>query len=248
MAGFPDIYGLFKPSEGRVAPAAADAVLDPQSGLYYNRRTGMWSTDSAGQNVVASPNSQNQAAQAIALANSLQGRFSQLSGQYNQAYGDQGAFLDQLRAVISGQAPSVAAGQLQQGLGQVRAQQDSMASGYSGVNALVARLAAMQNAQRAGSDVNQQQALLRAQEITGARNTLGEVLGQRVSGSGAMANETNRAGLAARGLAGSARSTYETGAREDANQNVDLYRRAAAGLGQAISSGATGGASGGMPA
>lgn len=248
MAGFPDIFGAFKSQEGSAPHSSADSVFDPTTGLYYNRRNGMWSTDPGGVNVVASPNLQNQAGQSIALANGLQNRFAQLSGRYDQAYADQGAFVDQLGRVISGGAPSVAGGQLQQGLGQIQAQQNSMASGYSGVNAFAARVATMQNAQRAGSTANQDASLLRAHEIAAARNTLGETLAGRVQGSGNMASETMRGGVALRGLASGARGSYETGARDDASKNVDIYGKLASGAGQAVAQGFTGGASGGMPA
>lgn len=123
--------------------------------------------------------------------------------QYNQQYGQ--AFQDQTRvangydAVINGTAPSVAQTQLQQGVGQIAAQQQAQASGATGQNAAIARIAAMQNTGAAQAQANQAAAVQRAAEIDAARRAKAGIAAQQAGEAGSMygANLSGAVGFSA---------------------------------------------------
>lgn len=123
--------------------------------------------------------------------------------QYNQQYGE--AFRRQsdagrgYDAVIAGTAPSVAQAQLQQGVGQIAQQQQAQASGATGQNAAIARVAAMQNTGAAQAEANQHAALIRATEVAQARQQQAAIYGQQAGEAGGMygTNVSGAAGFAA---------------------------------------------------
>lgn len=109
--------------------------------------------------------------ESAAFANRSQGRFNQLAGDLNAQH----AYLQQL---AQGQN-SVSAEQLRQGLGQLLAQQRSLAAGAAPRNAaLAARTAAIQSA-RLGAGMAGQQALAGLQERNQAQQALAQLLLQQ---------------------------------------------------------------------
>jgi len=99
--------------------------------------------------------------------------------QFNGAFADQDAAARGYGDVIAGGTPSVAQAQLVQGLGSIQQGQQAAASGATGQNAAIARIAAMQTTGQAQAQANQQAALLRAQEIAQARAAQAQIYGQQ---------------------------------------------------------------------
>jgi len=221
------------------AAKAQDSVYDPNSGLYYNRVTGQFSSDPGGAAPVGTLDSAQQSARAVAISNALYGKLGEYGQQYTGAQQGQQALLQQLQGVVSGATPSVAQNQLQQGLGQIAAQQQSAASGVGGVNAALARTEAMKNTAQAQAQANQAASLLRANETAEARSQQGQVLGQQ-------AGEANQASSTAIGGSNQASSIAE-GNRQNQNalaaSDEDFWANAVRAGGSAIASGASSGAS-----
>lgn len=224
----------FKSSDPAPAPLASEITLDPSTGLYINRRTGQFSTDPGGANVVTSPSLQAQAARSVAVANALQQRYAQLSGRFDTAVGAQQGAAAGLQGVINGTTPSVAQGQLAQGQGQIAQRQEAEASGTTGVNAALARMAAAQNIAQGQAQQNQQAAVLRAQEVAGARQQQAGILGDVTSALGQQAGVAQQGQVANAGVAGTARGAHESGQRQEAGDALDFYSNAAKATGSAL--------------
>lgn len=124
---------------------------------------------------------------------------AQYNQQYNQAFQAQSNVARGYDAVIAGTAPSVAQGQLQQGVGQIAQQQQAQASGATGTNAAIARVAAMQNTAQAQTAANQQAAMLRATETDQARRAQAGIAAQQAGEAGGMyaTNVSGATGFAA---------------------------------------------------
>ena len=90
-----------------------------------------------------------------------------------QAQAMQQRYGQYLQAVMNGTAPSMAQLQLQQGLGAISAQQQSMAAGVGGPGAALARYGAAVNTGAAQTATNQAAALARAKELADARAAYG---------------------------------------------------------------------------
>jgi Chaperone of endosialidase len=163
---------------GVAGPAAPGTVLtyDPGTGLYVNPATGAVSTDSAGQHPVSDPSLATQAARNLATS----GQFLQGLGQYGQQYdatlASENSLGAHLNAQINGTAPSVAQGQLEQGLAQISQQQLAQASGATGTSGALARSDAMRNTGMAQATENQQAGAARATEVANAENAEGNLL------------------------------------------------------------------------
>lgn len=168
---------------GVAGPASAGqpVVYDPGTGLYVNQATGAVSTDSAGQHPVQDPSLATQAARNLATSQQFLGQLGQYGQQYNGAQAAENSLAGQLNATIAGTAPSVARAQLEQGLSQIVQQQQSQASGANGQGGALARTNAAANTGNAQAATNAAQAGVRAQEVTGAENTLGSVLGNQAN-------------------------------------------------------------------
>ncbi len=132
-----------------------------------------------------------QAQQADFASAGMPGRFAQMQsremqlGQANnlltndQSGAGQNQLIGRLYEDMNGGQPSVAQIQLNQGAQSALQQQAAIAASSSPMNAAFAqKQAAMQGANVMGN-LNQQQALLRAQEYAGARGQLGDVLNQQ---------------------------------------------------------------------
>ncbi len=206
-------YLPFVPAQapGNAGPAqpGQNVVYDPTTGLYVNQTTGAISQDPAGQHPVQNPSLATQAARNVAISNGLLNKLGQYGAQYAQAYNAQAGLVGHLNDTINGTAPSVAGAQLQQGLDQIRAAQDSEAAGATGQNAALAKANAMQNVGAAQAATNQQKALLRATEVNQAEQTEGQVLGQQAGEATGMYGTDLSGGLSASGQAQSAESGVE---------------------------------------
>lgn len=162
-------------------------------------------------------------------AQQLYQKLAQLQSQYEQTRGQQQTLGTALDRTIAGTAPSVAQNQLQQGLGQVRQQAESEASGTTGQNSALARYAAIMAGGNAAAETNQAAAGLRAQEVAAAEAAKGNLLNQEQGATSSLYAPTSSASVGESGQA-------TTGASNEAgiNQtNAGQERQLAANLVQA---------------
>lgn len=218
---------------------------DPATGLYVDAATGAVSTDPHGQQP-ANPALGAQAQRNLGVSNQLLAGLSAPGAQYGQAQAGQTDLANNLKGVIAGTAPSVAQGQLTQGVGQIRQQADSMASGATGTNAALARMTAIQTTGQAGAEANQSGALVRAGETAAARGQLGGVLGQQAGEATNQYGTILTGALGASGQAAGAQSTAEQIQAQKDMQTKQLIANLVAGGGNAAAMAATGGASKGV--
>jgi hypothetical protein len=183
-------YGQEGAPAGVAGPASAGqpVVYDPGTGLYVNQATGAVSTDPGGQNPVSDPSLATQAARNLATSQQFLSSLGQYGQQYSGAQAAESSLAGKLNATIAGTAPSVARSQLEQWLSQIVQQQQSQASGATGEAGAASRVAAMNNTANAQAATNSQDALLRANEVTGAETALGSLdanqAGQALTASG----------------------------------------------------------------
>lgn len=151
----------------------------------------------------------------------LMAQLAQYNQQYLAARNSQSNVARGYDAVIAGTAPSVAQGQLQQGVGEIRQQQDSQASGATGTNAAIARIAAMNNTSQAQAQANQHAALVRAAEVDQARRAQAGIAAQQAGEAGSMygASLSGSVGFANPAVTGA-------GAERTAQQKEDEATRA----------------------
>lgn len=224
------------------AQSGQNVVYDPTTGLYVNQTTGAVSQDPAGQQVVQDPTLATQAARNVAISNGLLNKLGQYGAQYTGAFNGQTALTKQLQGTIDGTAPSVAGTQLQEGLDQIRATQDSEAAGATGQNAALARANAMQNIGAAQVQTNQQKALLRAAEVNEAEQTQAGVLSSQAGEAEGMYGTGLSGALSASGQAGSAEAARENANLQGQMAEKNLESNLIQAGGSAIAGGATGGA------
>ena len=136
---------------------------------------------------------------------SFMDQVNSLNNRSNTTFAGQNALAQNLQNTIAGKGPSVALMQLGQGQDAIARQQLSQATGVGGANAANARIAAAANTANSQAQENQAQALLRAQEVAAAQNSLGGLYNSQLQG------ETGLAGVNAKGAEGFA-NTAESGA------------------------------------
>lgn len=214
---------------------------DPVTGLYVNPDTGAVTTDPHGTQP-ANPALGAQASRNLGISNQLLSQLAPNNQQYTQAQQGQTDLANSLKGVIGGSAPSVAQGQLTQGVGQIRSAADSMASGATGTNAALARMQAIDTTGQAGAAANQSSALVRAGETAAARGELGGVLGAQASESAGMYGTNLQGALGASGQAVNAQSTAEQIQAQKDMQTRQLIANLVASGGSATTMAATGGA------
>ena len=250
------------PGTAGPAQTGQPVVYDPSTGLYVNQSTGGVSTDPGGQHPVQNPSLATQAARNIAVSNGLLAKLGTYGQQYQQAFTGQTGLTQELQRTINGTgAPTVAQGQLQQGLGQIRSAANSEAAGATGANAALARQNATLATGEAATKTNQDAALLRAQEVAQAEQVKGQVLGSQAGESAGMYGSNLSGATAAAGQAGTEEGTLEAAnqaAKESQDQlffnEVNPVGTFLAGKASSASSGATavggggGAASGGSAA
>jgi hypothetical protein len=228
------------------ATAGQKVVYDPGTGLYLNTQTGAVSTDPGGQQIVSDPSLATQAARNFATSQQFISQLGQYGAQYNQAQAGQGQLAGELQATIAGTAPSVARSQLEQGLSQIVQQQDSAASGATGTDAALARQNAERNIGTAQATTNQQQALLRAQEVASAEQQLGNVYGAQANEATGMYNTGVGAGENFASEAGGEQSN-QASLRQSGGKNqlttIGTIAGALGGSGTATGGGGSGGTS-----
>ncbi len=135
-----------------------------------------------------------------------------------QAAAAQARYGQYLQAVMNGTAPSMAQLQLQQGMGAIAQQQQSMAAGIGGPGQALARYGAAVNTGDAQAQMNQAAALARAKETQDARLAYGaNAAAQQQAASGMFgqtsSNALNLAGVASgQGLAQTQQAERDKGA------------------------------------
>jgi len=190
-------------------------TLDPSTGIYIDPVSGATSMDPLGQTAVTNPSLVQQAKRNLAVSHGLLDTLGKYGANFDQSISGERALSQHLAEVIAGRAPSVAGAQLAEGVGQIRQQADSMASGASGANAGIARLQAIQTGGSAMANANQQAALLRAQEIAAATANQGAVLGN-------IANQN--ANMYGTGLSGAANFAGTAGTEAAQQAQIDEQR------------------------
>ncbi len=218
------------------------AVYDSSTGIYIDPQTGAASLDPYGTQAVQNPSLIQQAKRNLAVSHGLLENLAGYGKTFTNAVGGEEALSKHLADVIAGRAPSVANAQLQQGLGEIRQQADSEASGATGVNAALARMTATQTAGDASARANQTASLIRAQEIANAERNQGAVLGN-IAGQSTQMYGTNLQG--AQGFSGLAGNEAAEQAKIDAERdaaNKRLIANIIAGAGATAATIATGGA------
>lgn len=86
-----------------------------------------------------------------------------------------------VNTVTNPNAPSVAQSQLAEGVGATTGAANAMAAGQTGENAALSHIQAMRSAEAAQTAQNQQQALVRADEVAKAQGGLGNLLGMQTN-------------------------------------------------------------------
>jgi len=152
----------------------------------------------------------------------------QAKQQALQAAAMQQRFGQYLQAVMNGTAPSMAQLQLQQGLGAISAQQQSMAAGIGGAGGALARYGAAINTGNAQTGANQAAALARAKELADARAAYG------ANATAIAAGAQNMYGQASQNMLGLGGIASGTGIAQFNRQEQDRGLGAiASGIGQA---------------
>lgn len=190
--------------------------------LIFNAQTGQYVDDGKGAD--ASLNGQSQ--RNLGVSNDLYSQLGQYSQGFQQAQEGQNQLGSYLNRVINGGAPSVAAGQLQQGLGQIQSGIQSQASGATGNNAALANYNATQAYADAAAKANQAAAAQRAQEIATATAQKGQLLGQQGNQTANMFGNVVQGANQASGIAA---QTGETQAQID-QKNKELWMNFAGNL------------------
>ena len=176
-------YGSEGPPAGVAGPAQAGqpVVYDPGTGLYLNKATGAVSYDAGGQKPVSDPSLATQAARNLATSQQFLSTLGHYGQQYDATQAAESSLAGKLNDTIAGTAPSAARAQLEQGLSQIVQQQQSQASGATGEGAALARVTAANNTANAQTGANAAQAGIRANEVAGAEQALGGVLGNQAN-------------------------------------------------------------------
>lgn len=168
----------------------------------------------------------------------LMAMLAQYNQQYNQAFADQSRAAAGYGAVINGTAPSVAQGQLTQGLGAIQQAQQSAASGASGQNATIARIAAMQNTGQAQAQANQAAAIQRAAEIAQARDAQAKIYAQQAGQAGAMYGQNLTGAVGFAGPAAQTSIAADALKQKQFEQNRDFWANIMQSVGKGMMSGA----------
>jgi hypothetical protein len=224
-----DFVGAPPPKQPGVGNTSTHSLhKDPATGMYYDPTTGTTFTDQYGQNPVTDPNVAQQVAANFSASRQFLTNLANVQGQEGQLAGN-------LRSLIQGGQPSAAEMQVQGDMNNIAQQQMSNAAGVSGAGSPLAQLLANRNTANAQIQATNAGGIARANEVTGARGALAQLLGgmagQNLGGAGEFA------GLASSGQAGQQGMDDATA---KANQDFALK------LGTAVLGGGSG--AGGAPA
>lgn len=179
-----------QPGVGNVSTSALQK--DPSTGMYFDPSNGNTFVDANGTIPVTDPNVAQQVAQNFTASRQYLTRLGNVQGQEGQLAGN-------LQSLLTGGAPSMAQSQVQQGMNSIAQQQLSNAAGVSGAGGPLAQLLASRNTANAQIQANAAGGLARAQEQTGARNSLAQLLGGMAGQDASVAGDYS--GLAASGQA-----------------------------------------------
>jgi len=193
---------------------------DPQSGQYYLTPPGQ---NYGATSVAAAPNLAQQGAGATAMQSLYLQQQQDAVARAAATRAGQGALESNLKGVVAGTAPSVAATQLTTGMERIAGDQNSMAAGANGQNAFAARRAAAQNIARSQGDLSGQQALVRAGESAAARSGLASLYGTEAQADTAASNIAAGTALGYGGL-GEKAEADRVGANTAAQAEYDKQR------------------------
>lgn len=184
---------------GGPAKDLSKLVPAPGGQGFYDPSTGTSYTDASGQTAIKDPNVAQQIAQQVGVQNTDLANAAQGGQMLQQGYQGEAGLANSLnRTITDPNAPSVAGTQAVQGQENMAAGQMSAAAGQGGAGAGAARLNAMNNTAGMGADLNQTQALRRAQETASAQQNLGSVLNAQANqGAAYSAQNQGAAGQAA---------------------------------------------------
>lgn len=241
-----------QPTVGGAAPATPAAptpvdgssfVLDHKSGLYYDPKTqNFFSKDpsTGGFTVMRDPNVASSVASFYGAGNKYAAAADPYAVDFGKTFDAQNNLATSLGNTINNpNAPSVAHEQLAQALNANDATQMSGASGIGGENAFLARRNANNNIAGLDAASGQSAALLRAQEVAGAQNNLGNVLGQQSGEASGMFGTNTNAALAYNQLGAGTKESDLGNQTAQRGQNIDLTKGAFTGAGSAASSAVT---------
>jgi hypothetical protein len=186
-----------QPGVGSVNPNDAQfAVPVPGApGVYVDSRTGQQFVGHPGNpQTIQAQNLNNQTVTNATNEGVAQAAAAKLAAQQQQTFAGQNQLATSLNNTINNpNAPSVANTQLAQGLNSITGTQEATAAGASGENAAAARRTAAQDIAGAGTVLNGQQSLLRANEVQGAQTGLSSLYNSQLGaeGQGVATNTTS---------------------------------------------------------
>ncbi len=182
-AGTGNVPGLTSPAPAAGASVGPDPntlVLDPASGLYYDPKSQNYFQKGADGSftTMTPPNQPSQIASFYGAGKKYAGEASPYEKNFNDIFGQQSALAGNLQNTINNpNASSVAREQLAQTLQANEGAQLSQAAGAGGGNAFMARRNAANNIAALNANAGRDAALVRANEVANATNSLGNVLG-----------------------------------------------------------------------
>lgn len=200
-----------QPGVGNVSTTALQK--DPSTGMYFDPSNGTTFMDANGTVPVTDPNVAQQVAQNFTASRQFLTRLGNVQGQEGQLAGN-------LQSLLTGGAPSMAQSQVQQGMNNIAQQQMSNAAGVSGPGGPLAQLLASRNTANAQIQANAAGGIARADELTGARNSLAQLLG-------GMGSQDLQAGGTLAGLAASGQGAQQGLDAQTAQQNQDFMAKLA---------------------
>lgn len=233
------------PGVGGPAEDPSRLRFDPQTNMWVDPVTNTAYIDATGQQPIHDPHVSQQVAQNWQERQKFLNQGQADRGIINQAQAGQTGLASSLNNTINNpNATSVAGSQLTEGNDVNGRTQLALAAGQGGANAAAGRRQAAQNIGQAGAQLDQSQALLRADETAKAQGQLGQVYGnmanQGINLSGQdNQNAGNFASLSQSGAGGLENLNVQT---QKDNQNMALGGlNGLSGAGQKLAMGGTNG-------
>lgn len=224
------VFGQAPGTAGTSGAAGVNDPLayDPSTGMFFDSKNGQYYQDQNGQMPVAGSNSVQQIGGDLGVSRGLLGQLGGYQAQQQAGFSGEQGLAHSLQNTINGGGPSVAQTQLGMGQDALAAQMMSQAAGVSGPGALAAQLAAMRGTAAGQIGVNQQAALLRAQEGQQAQQQLANVYGNMAQQGQAGYNANLQGGSnfanTAAGLAGGHEGNEEDRNKHNADFGVNLTK------------------------
>lgn len=193
-------------------------TLDPGTGKYVDDTNGNVYHDALGTQASTDPSLNSQATRNLGISNGLYNSLGQYGQGFAQAQSGQNQLGSYLGQVINGSAPSVAQGQLQQGLGQIQSGINSNVAGATGNNAALAAYGGQQAYGQAAAATNQAGAVQRGQEVNQAEAARGQLYGQQANENAQMFGQS---------LQGAGQASGQANTAEQAQAQIDQQNKMA---------------------